>query len=98
MKVSVNHVIQRLHVEDLPQIATAKQSPSGRQALPLCGQLKSTPQRPGGTEYHSGVSTPFQEELKQVCVHHSYQYPVGLREDLALPVSKGAITRLEPTT
>ena len=49
-----------------------------------------------------GFLIPFREEPRQVQTPHPYQYPadqlVQLREELALLVSKGAITRLEPTT
>ena len=49
-----------------------------------------------------GFLIPFQEEPRQVQTPHPYQHPadqlVQLREELALLVSKGAITRLESTT
>ena len=49
-----------------------------------------------------GFLFPFREEPRQVQTPHPYQYPADqlfqLREELALLVSKGAITRLEPTT
>ena len=84
------------------RLTTTKQSSSYRQTWPLCRKLESFHYRTVSTEYCSRVSNSFQEEPKQDRVPHPYQYPadqlIQLQEELALLVSKGAITHLEPTT
>lgn len=102
-KMNVNHIMQKLHATGFATHQSLQSS------LPVAGKLRHFV---GNwqvlTADHwvlntvQGFLIPFREEPRQVQTPHPYQYPadqlVQLREELALLVSKGAITRLEPTT
>ena len=101
--MNVNHIMQKLHATGFATHQSLQSS------LPVAGKLRHFV---GNwqvlTADHwvlntvQGFLIPFREEPRQVQTPHPYQYPadqlVQLREELALLVSKGAITRLEPTT
>ena len=101
-KINVNHIMQKLH-------ATVFATDQGLQSsLPVAGKLcyfvgnwRVLTADQWVLNIVQGFLIPFQEEPRQVRTPHPYQYPadqlVQLREELALLVSKRAITCLEPT-
>ena len=102
LETNVNHIMQKLHVA---WVATDQQLQS---SLPVAGTLSHSVEKWRAFTANQwvlntvqGFLIPFQEELKQDQVPHPYQcladQLIQLWEELALLVSKGAITCLEPT-
>ena len=101
LELSVNHIMQKLYVAGFATVQLQR-------SLPVAGRFDHFVENWRVLTVDQwvlntvrGFLIPFREEPKQDQVPHPYQYPADqltqLREELALLISKGAITRLEPT-